>query len=182
MRALCVLALSPLASLASCTTAAAATKSDYAAALQTLHDGRLELTTALHARLAALPEVPIEQGLAGLTFDMTMQQVIDVWGKPNGIWTQDDGIVQLSIARSVFAFRDDRLRSISIHQADLPHLTIADGRVRMGEPAPDLQQLFPEGVIPSDGAADAHQIAVHGILIDLYESDGEIISIDLIKE
>lgn len=186
IRAAGVLSLSWLLAsvLTSCATPAPAAtpSSDYAVALQALRDGRLELTTADEARLAALPEVPIEQGLAGLTFGMTMQQVIEVWGKPNGIWTQDDGVVQLSIARSVFAFRDDRLTSISIHQADLAHLTIADGKVRMGQPAPDLKQLFPHGVIPADAAADTHLIAVNGILINLYEMDGEVISIDLTKE
>ena len=169
------------ANIARSPTTTSATSGDYGAALQALHDGPRKLTTAAEARLAALPEVPIEQGLAGLTFGMTMQQVIDVWGRPNGIWDRQDE-VQLSIARSRFTFQQDRLKSISIHQADIAHLTIAGGKIRMGKAAPDLKALFPDGVVPADAEADAHVISVHGILIDLDERDGEIIAIELTRE
>lgn len=187
IRTVCSLALllsscaTPEATITRPPTTSSATNGDYGAALQALRDGPRKLTTAAEARLAALPEVPIEQGLAGLTFGMTMQEVIDVWGRPNGIWDRHDA-VQLSIARSTFEFQQDRLVSISIHQVDIAHLTIAGGKIRMGRAAPDLKALFPDGVVPEDAEADAHVISIHGILIDLYESDGEVISIELTRE
>jgi len=186
-RTLCSLALR----LSSCATSettiarapptAPATNADDGAALQALRDGPSKLTTAAEARLAASPEVPIEQGLAGLTFGMTMQQVVDVWGGPHAIWDRQDD-VQLSIASSTFEVQQGRLKSISIHQADIAHVTNAGGKIRMGRAAPDLQAVFSDGVVPSDAEADAHVICVHGILIDLYEIDGEVFSIEQTKE
>ncbi len=164
------------------TPPASLSSTDYNGALQKLVDGPKEKTTATAARLAQAPAQALTSGLGGVSFGMSMQEVIDIWGRPNAVWTQDEGVVQLSISYSVFEFRRDRLFDISIHQADLPDLAVGDGAVAMGKPCPDLLTVFPDA-LRREGSESVSEVGLKGdVILRVQQMNQEIISIEIIRE
>ena len=152
---------------------------DYYSRLRALTDGADDISAAVRQRLTAAPAVPVEEGLAGVTFGSSMQQVIDVWGRPERIWMQHNGVVQLSIYASSFEFTGGRLTSISVHSVDLPALTLADGKLAMDQPVPDLLALFPGSVKVGDDEPVTEIELPGGVLLSVNEMDGQVISIGL---
>lgn len=175
-----------VASAGACVTPPASLQApvDYHSALQQLIDGPEAMTTATKAKLMQAAPQPLSSGMAGLTFGMSMQQVIDVWGRPNAVWVQSDGHVQLSMGYSTVAFVRDRLSDISVHSSDLDAFAIADGKIAMGRPCPPLREVFPDGLpVPDSNDPDVHELALKGdVILRVQEMDQQIISIEIGRE
>jgi len=102
--------------------------------------------------------IEIEKGAAGVVFGASMDDVVAVWGKPNGIWI--DSLVQiwtLQVGACRFGFLDNRLTTIAVSSATIEKAHLANGigfessydevKSAFGEPveATDSQLSFATG-------------------------------------
>ena len=105
---------------------------DFYVQLQKLTDGRENIPERNQLELEKIDNGDIRNGVGGIKFGMTMQQVIDIYGRPRSISFQMEDVIQIGIYQSYFIFKGNKLRSMNFHQIDLPHLKVMNGLVVMG--------------------------------------------------
>ena len=152
----------------------------YFSKLTNLTNGRDKLSEKQRDSIIKSEKMLITEGLAGVRFGMSMQDVVNIWGVPNNIWMQSDNLTQLSICNSTFEFKNDVLCTISIHSVDLPKFSIMDGAIKMDQKSPDLLKVFPGEKIIGDDNSCAVELE-NELTVSILEMDLKIIAITISK-
>ncbi|MDP2340622.1 MAG: hypothetical protein Q8O67_06680 [Deltaproteobacteria bacterium] len=152
---------------------------DYYTQLRALTNGAHELSAATRKAITEAKVRPLHEGAVGVVFGSRMQDVINVWGRPESIWMMNKDKTQLKMGGSSFTFINDSLIGISVHRVDLPLFTVGDGQVKMGEKAPDLVKVFPGAI----AGADADEVELpNGLTVSVNQYEGKVIAIRLQKK
>ncbi len=100
----------------------------YYVRLKSLVTGRHFLRVRPKASERDVNLIEVEKGAAGVLFGASMDEVVAIWGKPNGIWI--DGVRDvwnLAIGACRFGFVDNRLVTIDVHSATIKKAHLTNG-------------------------------------------------------
>lgn len=150
----------------------------YYAKLHELTNGRDALTAKQRELITKNGPLPISEGLAGVKFGMSMQDVVQVWGKPKIIWMQDADITQITICNSNFTFKRDVLYEVAIHSSDLPKYSMMGGQIQMDEACKKLIEIFPGAQSIHVDIPEIDQVELHDELkVSVQKMENKVIAI-----
>ncbi len=87
--------------------------------------------------------ISIEQGATGLKFGDSLDDLVEMWGKPSGIYIHNHGAWQFYIDATYYQFIDNKLVSIGIHSATMPDAYMKNG-LSFKSTLEEFKKLYPQ--------------------------------------